>query len=86
MTKLGETCDCEHLVDPHVLVALAFDVVAGVPDVPVSGVMLCPVCDCVATWSVDGRPVPPMPSHKALAELRRRIKASAGKPGGEEKE
>ena len=86
MTKLGETCDCRHPVDPHVLVAMAFDVVAGIPNVPVAGVMICPACDCIATWATDGRPPPPVPAPETLAELRQMIKASAGKPSGEEKE
>ena len=82
MTKVGENCTCTHPVDPHAIIPLEFDVILGVPDVPVAGVMLCPACDCTATWSVNGYPEPPLPAPEIVAELRRAIKDSAGKASG----
>lgn len=61
---------CPHAADPHVLVALETGDVMGVRDIPVSGVMLCPVCPCVTTWSVAGYPAPEMPDPGFLAVIR----------------
>lgn len=48
-------CDnCPHLFDPHLVVGLEEDAIAGVSGVPVAGVILCPECDCTTTWSVKG--------------------------------
>jgi hypothetical protein len=77
MTKVGHNCSCAHPVDPHVLVAMESGVVADVPNVPVSGVMLCPSCECAATWSVMGYPEPPLPAPEILDEIRRMIRAEA---------
>ena len=83
----GETCGCAHPFDPHVLVTLAADTVAGVPDVPVSGVILCPACECAMTWAVADRPVPEMPVAWELELLRRDVfKTPAGAARGEVKE
>jgi hypothetical protein len=86
----GETCGCTHPFDPHVLVALEAAELAGVPDVPVAGVILCPVCECAMTWSVAGYPDPPMPAPREAELLRREVfgmqKAPAGTARGEVKE
>ena len=83
----GETCGCMHPFDPHVLVALETAELAGVPDVPVSGVILCPVCECAMTWAVADWPVPQMPVAWELEVLRRDVfKAPVGKAHGEVKE
>lgn len=56
-------CRCGHLVDPHVLATLYADVMDG-------GLMFCPDCDCVQTWSAEGRPRPVMPPPSVVAEVR----------------
>lgn len=64
---------CQHDLKPHVLVMLNKADVLGTPDVPVSGVMFCPSCDCTATWSVPGFPVPAMPAGWELDILRQEV-------------
>jgi hypothetical protein len=61
---------CEHDFKPHVLVMLNTDDIAGTEGVPVGGLMFCPSCDCTATWSVKGYPVPELPGPGELAEMR----------------
>jgi hypothetical protein len=73
VTHPGETCDCTHPFDPHVLVTLEAAEIAGVPDVPVAGVILCPQCDCAMTWSVSGWPEPGMPPPEDLAVVRQGV-------------
>lgn len=68
----GGSC-CGHDLKPHVLVMLNKAEVLGTPDVPVSGVMFCPSCDCTATWSIKGFPPPPMPPAQELAALRQEV-------------
>lgn len=70
---MTEICGCAHPVDPHVLAATEYAPVAGIEDVPVAGIMLCPNCDCVMTWSVAGRPTPPLPSAADLARIRQDV-------------
>lgn len=85
---MKEGCEnCPHPSDPHVLVTLDFDELAGLPDVPVAGVVLCPECDCVMTWSVTGFAAPEIPPEDELELLRRDVfKAPAGKARREVKE
>jgi hypothetical protein len=66
----GGGCRCPHPLKPHVLVMLNKADVLGTPDVPVSGLMFCPSCDCTAAWAVRGFPVPEMPPEDELAALR----------------
>lgn len=64
--------NCPHDFTPHVLVMTESGEVAGVQDVPVGGLMFCPVpgCGCTATWSVKGYPRPAMPGPEALVAMR----------------
>lgn len=51
-----ELCQvCGHPWDPHVLVADKFRNVGKVTDVPVGGVISCPVeeCGCQMTWGLS---------------------------------
>ena len=84
--KRGERCGCAHPFDPHVLVATEFGEVSSIENVPVAGVVLCPECECAMTWSVAGRPVPPMPAPWELDLLRRDMKTLVGNAHGEVKE
>lgn len=69
-----EGCEsCSHPFDPHVLCALEFAEMAGVPDVPVSGLVLCPACDCCMTWSVPGWPPPEIPPQREINLLREAV-------------
>lgn len=74
MSRAGDALcgNCLHPVDPHVLVTTVLDTVHEIPDVPVAGVMLCPDCDCVMTWSAQGYPEPELPPDRELDLLRER--------------
>lgn len=74
MTDLNEDgCEyCGHSFSPHVLVALEAGMVANT-EVPVGGIMLCPECDCVSTWAVDGHPVPPLPTPEFIRLVRETV-------------
>jgi hypothetical protein len=68
------SCDrCGHPFSPHVLVMLESAEVAGVPDVPVAGVIFCPDCDCVATWSIAGHPPSELPGPEELRRIRESV-------------
>lgn len=69
----GAVCQCGHETDPHRIVALNFEAVAGAGGVPVDGVMLCPECDCVLTWSVEGRPAPEPLTPEELERVRKEV-------------
>lgn len=56
---------CGHPLDPHVLVAF------GEP--ADGGLMFCPQCPCVSTWSVQGRPEPEMPPPDVVARYREAV-------------
>lgn len=68
-----ETCDCSHPMAPHVLVVTDYDDIGPVENVPVAGVVLCPHCDCVVTWSVAGYPEPDMPLPVDVERVRQDI-------------
>lgn len=69
-----DTCSaCMHALDPHVFVAIAFARVLDVEQVPVSGVVLCPECDCLSTWSIHDVPRPEMPPAQEVARIREEI-------------
>ena len=70
MPDTGLCTLCPHPFDPHVMVALEEDTVAGTPGTPVKGVILCPECECKATWSLGDYPRPVMPPESVLAVLR----------------
>jgi hypothetical protein len=71
MVSAAEGCEnCGHVAGPHVLVSLCFAEVHEMPDIPVAGIMLCPECDCVTTWSIEGFPAPRMPDDSELAVIR----------------
>jgi hypothetical protein len=68
----GGCGQCGHAYGPHVLAALAVSEVSGM-EIPVSGLMFCPQCDCTATWAVSGHPVPPRPAPEELAAIRKAV-------------
>ena len=59
---------CQHLVDPHVLIATTDNRDDG-------GMMICPErdCPCVSTWGTNGNPAKVVPAPEAVEELRRRV-------------
>ncbi len=69
MTDEIENCGCGHDVGPHVLVGTETDTVGGT-EVPVSGIMFCPKCPCVATWAAQGYPEPEMPHPDVVEQIR----------------
>lgn len=66
----GGCLSCGHPYGPHVLGILAFGEIGSIENVPVSGLMFCPECDCTTLWSVEGYPEPEMPPAKDVAALR----------------
>ena len=56
---------CGHSMDAHVM--LAFD------DPLDGGLMFCPDCGCVMTWSAEGHPLPAMPLPHDVAEFREAV-------------
>lgn len=72
-TEAFDCSACLHPFDPHVLVALTFHKMLGVDEVPASGVVLCPECDCASTWSVAGVARPEMPPAQEVERIRDEI-------------
>lgn len=63
---------CRHLLDPHVVVAIAGNPRNG-------GIILCVEgdCTCVATWAPDGVEPPHMPTEEQVEAFRAKAKAAA---------
>lgn len=66
----GGVCDhCPHPFDPHAVIATGNTPVEG-------GIILCPECDCFATWSVPqltGQRDPWVPEQDEIALIRETV-------------
>jgi hypothetical protein len=69
--QVTELCGCGCPLDPHVMVVLAEH-----EDARQGGLMFCPACGCVKTWSVQGWPRPVMPPPEDVAWYRTQVAAS----------
>jgi hypothetical protein len=64
--------NCDHLFDAHALVTLKVTDMTGIGEVPAAGLVLCPDCSCVTTWSVDAYPAPTVPAEQ-IAAIRNEV-------------